>query len=105
MFRVVGAYVGTPRDRFDLDYYLTRHVKIAHELLDRHGLEEIRVLSGFEPPPGDAPGLIVASEMVFASREGFEAGLAESGAALFADLKNFTDLTPMLQVCGRTADL
>ena len=103
MFRVVGAYVGAAGDRFDLHYYRTRHVKIAHELLDLHGLQAIRVLSGFEP--GDGPGLIVVSEMVFRSREGFDAGIAECGAALFADLKNFTDLTPMLQVCDRIDDL
>jgi uncharacterized protein (TIGR02118 family) len=103
MFRVVGAYVGAPGDRFDLDYYLTRHVAVAHDLLDRHGLHAVRVLSGFQDGPG--PGLKVVSEMVFASREGFEAGIAESGAALFADLKNFTDLTPMLQACDRIDDL
>lgn len=105
MVRVIGTYVGTSRDRFDLDYYTASHARIAHELLGPHGLTGLRVLSRFEPPPGDAPGMIVVSEMTFGTREGFEAGLAACGEALFADLANFTDITPMLQVCGAAQEL
>jgi uncharacterized protein (TIGR02118 family) len=102
MVRVVGAYIGTPADRFDLAYYRRSHVAIAHDLLDAYGLQSVRVSSDFEPPAGGGQGLLVVSEMVFASREGFEAGLKAQGEKLFEDLRNFTDLQPMLQVCGRT---
>ncbi len=105
MIRVIGTYVGTARDRFDLAYYKAGHARVARELLAPYGLLGIRVLSGFEPPADDAPGMIVVSEMTFASRQDFEAGIAAVGEKLFADLANVTTITPMLQICGEASDL
>ena len=105
MIHVIGTYVGTTRDRFDLAYYKSAHVKVARELLTPHGLLGLRVLSGFEPLADDTPGMIVVSEMTFSSKEGFEAGIAAVGEALFADLANFTSLTPMLQICSEAIEL
>jgi hypothetical protein len=36
--------------------------------------------------------------MHFTSRTAFDAGIAAEGAALFADIPNYTDVTPILQV-------
>lgn len=105
MVRVIGTYIGTSRDRFDLAYYKTGHAKVARDLLGPYGLVGLRVLSDFEPPAGDAPGMIVVSEMTFSSRADFDAAIAAEGEKLFADLANFTTITPMLQVCGEAIDL
>jgi uncharacterized protein (TIGR02118 family) len=99
MVRVVGVYLGASGNRFDAHYYKSGHVPLAHSLLDAYGLQSVRLLSEFEPPADGGLGLIMISEMLFASREGFEAGLAAGGEALFADLKNFTDIAPLLQLC------
>ena len=101
MVRVVAAYVGTASSSLDLDYYRTQHTAAAKRLLEPHGLAEIRVLGDFEPPANDGPRLFAVSEMVFTSREAFDAAIQAEGAALFADLQNFTNIEPLIQLSGR----
>jgi uncharacterized protein (TIGR02118 family) len=97
----VAAYIGAKASRLDFTYYRSKHVDLARRLLARHGLTDIRVLGDFEPPPGDGPRMLAVSEMVFPSRAAFEAAMAAEGAALFADIQNFTDVEPILQISGR----
>ncbi|PXA83978.1 EthD family reductase [Nostoc sp. 3335mG] len=97
MIRVMAVYPNRPGSRFDLDYYTTRHAEFARGLLAPHGLTGLRVAAGEAALDGAPPPFWAVSEMTFTSRDAFEAGMAQHGAALFADSPNYTDVEPILQ--------
>ena len=97
MICVMAAYPNTPGSRFDIEYYKTRHATLARGLLEPHGLTGLRIAAGEVALDGAAPPFWAIAEMSFTSRAAFEAGMAQCGAALFADAPNYTDVEPILQ--------
>ncbi|MFN3817715.1 EthD family reductase [Blastomonas sp.] len=98
MTHIMAIYPNDAGSRFDADYYIGRHTKFAENLLTGHGLIEIRSVLGRHALDGSTPPFWAISEMVFTSREAFDLAMAAHGANLFADLPNYTDVAPLLQV-------
>lgn len=98
MLYITAIYPNGPGSRFDADYYLTSHTERAEALLAPHGLRAIRTAIGIAGLDGSPPPYWAVSEMHFTSRADFDAAIAASGDALFADIPNYTDVTPILQV-------
>jgi len=98
MLCITAIYPNDPGSRFDADYYRTSHATTARALLAPHGLMAIRTTIGTAALDGSPPPYWAVSEMHFASRAAFDAGIAAEGAALFADIPNYTNVTPILQV-------
>jgi uncharacterized protein (TIGR02118 family) len=98
MLCITALYPNDPGSRFDVDYYLTSHARRAQALLSPHGLEAIRTTIGIAGLDGSPPPYWAVSEMHFTSRVAFDAAIAAEGSALFADVPNYTDITPILQV-------
>jgi len=84
--------------RFDLDYYTRRHMRLVHERWSDMGLREARLLRGTSGPDGSAARFTMITLLSFASAQDFQAALAKHGAELLADIKNFTDAQPVLQL-------
>jgi uncharacterized protein (TIGR02118 family) len=84
--------------RFDLDYYTQRHIKLVRERWGDMGLQEVRLLSGTNGPDGSAAAFTLIALLSFASAQDFQSALAKHGAELLADIKNFTDAQPVLQL-------
>jgi uncharacterized protein (TIGR02118 family) len=100
MIRIAAIYPNTAGSRFDGAYYTGQHTAFARELLDPHGLMAISTSLGHAALDGGAPPFWAYSEMAFPSRQAFDAAIAACGAALFADIPNYTDVTPVLQECS-----
>lgn len=98
MLCITAIYPNDPGSRFDADYYRTSHAETARALLAPHGLTTIRTTIGAAALDGSPPPFWAVSEMHFTSRAAFDAGIAAEGAALFADIPNYTNVTPILQV-------
>lgn len=98
MLCVTAIYPNDPGSRFDADYYLTSHSGRARALLTPHGLQALRTAIGVASLDGSPPPFWAVSEMHFASRAAFDAAIAAAGDALFADIPNYTDANPILQV-------
>jgi uncharacterized protein (TIGR02118 family) len=98
MFRVSALYVNGSGSRFDAAYYREKHEPFATGLLKPFGLREIRTTIGLSAIDGAPPPFWAISEMVFGSREEFDAAMATCGERLFADIPNYTNVTPELQV-------
>lgn len=98
MLCITAVYPNEPGSRFDADYYLTSHAIRAEALLAPHGLQTIRTTIGVAALDGSPPPYWAVSEMHFTSRSAFDSAIAASGEALFADIPNYTDTTPILQV-------
>jgi uncharacterized protein (TIGR02118 family) len=95
---VSAIYSNEPGTRFDGEYYIKKHTPMAKVLMSPLGLREIRTILGLEALDGSAAPYWAVSEMLFDTREKFDAAMAACGEALFADLPNYTNTTPVLQI-------
>jgi uncharacterized protein (TIGR02118 family) len=98
MVRLSALYAAMPEAQFDHDYYEREHRNLVHERLTPFGLVRIemeRGLSGF----GDAPAPFVAvGHLYFSSASDLSAGFAQHGQEIIADLQNFTNIQPLVQI-------
>lgn len=97
MIRILALYPNTAGSRFDGAYYTGAHTRFARSLLEPRGLLHISTILGDAALDGSPPPFWAVSEMHFPTREAFDAAMAAVGDALFADLRNYTDVTPVLQ--------
>jgi len=79
--------------RFDMDYYINRHMAGAHQLLAPYGLVGVEVDRPVETGPYACIGYFY-----FTSLDGLQRGMQENGGGLIADVPNYTDVTPQLQI-------
>ncbi len=98
MIRVTALYPASA-GRFDYDYYLNKHAPLVLELWKPHGLLKAELSKGLTGMmPGSAPDFITIAVLTFESAESLQNALAASGAQVMADLANFTDVQPLIQV-------
>lgn len=93
------SYPNQAGSRFDVDYYLSKHIPMVEEKLGPHGLTGASVDQGVGGgAPGSSAKYQIQCLLSFASVEQMQAGMMAEGAALMADLKNYTDVRPEMQV-------
>jgi uncharacterized protein (TIGR02118 family) len=79
--------------KFDFDYYVKKHMKLVHKLLDPFGLVKTEV----DRSVGTAP-FVAIGHLIFGTIEEMQKGLQAHDAELAADLVHFTDIQPQFQV-------
>lgn len=92
MIKVSVLYPNTPDGHFDMEYYTTRHVPMV---LERCGGAVSP--AGIERGIADAP-YRVAGHLLFESKESMDEVLARHMAEFLADIPNFTNIQPTLQM-------
>jgi uncharacterized protein (TIGR02118 family) len=81
---------------FDMDYYCNTHMPMIPKLVSAcKKIEVERGLMGGEP--GSPPLYVAMGHLFFESMEAFAASFPPHQAALAADVKNFTNATPVFQ--------
>jgi uncharacterized protein (TIGR02118 family) len=99
MVKISIFYPNTPGARFDMDYYLTKHMPVSIEILSAgkgyRGVSVERGLGG--AAPGSAPDFIAMCQYVFDSAEEFIAVFNQHAELLQGDIPNYTDITPIIQ--------
>lgn len=99
MIRVTVLYPNKPDAKFDHDYYVNKHVKMANEKLASMGLVKAEVDKGIGGlQPGSPPPYVTIAYMVFNSIEDFQKALGVHGDELMADVPNFTNIEPQMQI-------
>ena len=98
MIRVRFFYPNKPGSRFDADYYITVHMPLAIRLLGptlKHVSAEIGISSAMpdQPPPNAA---ICAFD--FESVQAFSEAVMPHYRELQADIPNYTDIEPVVQI-------
>ena len=97
MLRVTILYPRTAESRFDMDYYLEKHIPLVARLLGDN-LERYEVDEGLGGAlPGDPPPFAALGHFYFASTDALKA-MGKTGPEMTADLSNFTDVQPLVQV-------
>jgi uncharacterized protein (TIGR02118 family) len=79
--------------KFDFDYYVNKHMRLVHKLLDSYGLVKTEVDKGIGTVPFAAAG-----HLVFKTIEDMQKALQDHDPELAADLVNFTDVKPQFQI-------
>jgi uncharacterized protein (TIGR02118 family) len=83
-------------DTFDMDYYMSSHVPLVQRLLEPMGMRQTRVMKA----DSDAAFPVVA-ELDFDDLDSLNAALAAHGPETQADIPNFTNVTPVIQISER----
>ena len=91
MIRVSVMY--SKGGNFNYDYYVNKHMKLVHKLLDPFGLVKSEVNKGI----GDSPFMAIG-HLVFNTIEDMQKGLQAHDPELAADLVNFSDVKPQFQI-------
>jgi uncharacterized protein (TIGR02118 family) len=98
MIKVTVLYPNKPGSHFDVDYYLNTHMPLAIRLMTPilKGVSvEIGIAGG---APGQPPPFVALVGFTCESVEEFAAAFAQHNAELMADIPNYTDIEPVIQI-------
>lgn len=98
VIKVSVMYPNTPGARFDHDYYRDRHMPfVKNRMGEKCKYYTVdKGLAGGEP---NAPATYVGMCHIFCdSVEAFEAGFGPHAKEILADIPNYTDLSPVIQI-------
>jgi uncharacterized protein (TIGR02118 family) len=98
MVKVSVLYPNAGNSRFDMHYYLTRHVPLLQQKLGGalKGLLVEQGLGGAEP--GSPPAYVAMGHFLFESVETFQQAFGPHSEAILGDIPNYTDTQPTIQV-------
>ncbi len=98
MIKATVLYPGGKGKKFDMDYYLKKHIPVCQKLLTPYGLVKVEVDKGIDTPEGAALYTVIA-HLFFESVEKMQKGMQAHDPELAADAKNYTDIKPVFQLC------
>ena len=102
MVRVSVHYAASPGKRFDMEYYLGKHVPLTKQ---RYGdaFLGFEVYEGSSGGDGGPPPIAVTGHFYFESVGRLVEGAQKHNAELLADIPNFTDIVPVFVIESRRA--
>ena len=98
MIKVSVMYPNTPDARFDLAYYLEKHMPMVQQRLTDYCTHYSVDKGRSGAAPGSAATYTVVCHLFFESLEAFQAGFGVHGNEIMGDIPNYTDLAPVIQV-------
>ena len=99
MIKVSVLYPNQEGTHFNHDYYRDSHMRMVKDALKPLGLETTGIekgLGGIEP--GQPAPYHCIGTMTFGTMEQMQQGLQQHAPGLMADIPNFTDVQPVIQV-------
>jgi uncharacterized protein (TIGR02118 family) len=99
MVRVSVLYPNEAGKRFDHAYYAGKHLPMVMEKLKGFGMLRYEVDKGLG---GGAPGapapFVAACHLYFNTAADFAKGMGVSAGDILADIPNYTDIQPQIQI-------
>ncbi|WP_166423631.1 EthD family reductase [Paraglaciecola sp. 20A4] len=102
MIKVSVLYPNSETATFDMDYYLATHLPLVAELVGNALVSAHADLGLAGGAPGEAPAYIAMGHLVFESVESFQQSFGPHQGAILADLVNFTNTHPTVQISDIT---
>ena len=98
MIRVSVFYPNREGGRFDMDYYVKKHMPMVRQKLGAavKGMTVEQGLSG--GAPGTPATYVAVGQMLCDSVEAFQAASSLHMEAIMADVPNYTNLQPIIQI-------
>jgi uncharacterized protein (TIGR02118 family) len=98
MIKVSVLYPNSAGATFDMAYYLNSHMPMVKQKLGA-ALKGMAVEEGLGGGQPGAPATYIAmGHLTLDSVEAFQAQLATHGAAIMADIPNYTNTQPVIQI-------
>lgn len=98
MIKVSAMYPNGAGATFDMHYYLTSHIPMVKQLLGA-SMKGITVDEGLGAgEPGSPPKFLAVGHLYFDSVDTFQLAFATHGAGIIADIPNYTNTQPIIQV-------
>jgi uncharacterized protein (TIGR02118 family) len=91
-------YPNEPGSRFDVDYYLSKHIPLVRERWGGMGLEDVQVFKGKSAAGGGSAPYQMMALLRFRSLDDFGAAVDRHGGEVLGDVPNFTSVQPAIQV-------
>jgi uncharacterized protein (TIGR02118 family) len=98
MIKVSVLYAGDAAHKFDMDYYCNQHIPMVQQKLGAacKGVAVEQGISGVAA--GSRPAYVAMGHLYFDSLEAFQAAFDPHANAIMADIPNYTDIQPTLQI-------
>jgi uncharacterized protein (TIGR02118 family) len=98
VIKVSVLYPNTAGCRFDMDYYLSRHMPMVQQKLGP-ACKRMAVEAGVAGGAPGAPATYVAmGHLYFDSTDAFQTAFAPHAQAIMADIPNYTNTQPTIQI-------
>lgn len=99
MISLTVLYPQTADSQFDLDYYLNTHTPLVKERLTASGLMGVDLRTGLAGgAPDSPPSYAMICNLNFGTIEELQNALTTHGPELTADVPNFTNVQPTIQI-------
>ena len=96
MIKVSVMYPSGAGGRFDMDYYVGRHMRLVQDELGG-ALKGIAVDRGIDSPDAPAP-YVAIGHLYFDSVEAYRDAFEPKAGTILGDIPNYTDIEPVVQV-------
>jgi len=98
MIKVSVMYPNGAGAKFDMAYYLKSHMPMVQQKLGAalKGMSVEEGLGGI--PPGSPAPYLATGHLLFDSVEAFGAAFTEHSASIMADIPNYTNTQPAIQI-------
>jgi uncharacterized protein (TIGR02118 family) len=97
MIKVSVLYPNSPGARFDMAYYTTKHMPMVQKKVSTcKGIAAEQGVGG--GAPGSSPTYIAIGHLLFDSVEAFQSGFGPVAPEIMADIPNYTNTQPVVQV-------
>ena len=98
MIKVSVLYPHSETAPFDMDYYCNSHIPMVQEKLGA-ALKNVSVEGGLGGgAPGSPPLYAAMGNLYFDSVEEFQSAFGPHGEAIMADVPNYCNVSPLVQV-------
>lgn len=98
MVKVSVFYPNSSGCKFDMNYYLTKHMPMVQQKLGA-ACKSIAVEQGLAGGAPGAPATYVAmGHLYFDSTDAFQAAFGPHAQAILADIPNYTNTQPTIQI-------
>jgi uncharacterized protein (TIGR02118 family) len=94
---ITVMYPNLPGVTFDFDYYLARHATLIKRLYG-DGIAKLELRRGASTPTLTPVPYVAIINIWIGSQQAFDQAAAQHSAALIADVPNFTNSMPLIQI-------
>jgi len=99
MVRISVLYPAADGKKFDVDYYVNKHMKLVRDRLTSFGLVRTEVDKGVAGgAPGSPAPYVAIGHVYFNALEGFQKGMGQHAKEIMADIANYTNIQPQIQI-------
>ncbi len=99
MIKVTVMYPNEEGKKFDMDYYLNKHIPMVQGLLASGGLVRGELEKGISgADPNSPPTYVVVGHLYFNTVEEVHAVFSTHGRAIMGDIPNYTEIQPVFQI-------